>query len=61
MKRASQYRLLQTLRADLEHFRHSPDVGDGDDVEKIKRFLALRIREAEHAQKCTQQIQTEAA
>jgi hypothetical protein len=47
MQHTSQNLRLQTLRANLEHFQLSPDVGDGLDVQVIKRFLELRIREAE--------------
>jgi hypothetical protein len=61
MKHRPQHPQLHTLRFNLEHFHHSPDFGDGADVEAIKQFLALRIREAEHAQRHNERIQIEAA
>ena len=39
--------LLRTLRANLEHFESSPDFGDREAVEAIRRHLKVRIREAE--------------
>ncbi len=41
--------LLQALRAQLQHFEHSPDFGDAEAVAGIRRHLLLRIREAEGA------------
>jgi len=53
MQHASQDRRLQMLRANLAHFQLSPDVGDGSDVEVIKQFLELRIRETESVLRCS--------
>ena len=39
--------LLEKLRANLQHFESSPDFGDGEAVEEIRRHLEVRIREAE--------------
>jgi len=39
--------LLERLRANLWHFDNSPDFGDREAVEAIRRHLELRIREAE--------------
>jgi hypothetical protein len=53
---------LHTLRASLDHFDSNPHFGDAADVEAIKTLLALRIREAEHAQQHNRRIpKTEAA
>jgi hypothetical protein len=61
MKHKPQHQLLQTLRANLDHFHHSPDCGDGADVEVIKSFLALRIREAESVLRDDGSLRSEAA
>jgi hypothetical protein len=39
--------VLSTLRNNLEHFDNTPDFGDGETVEFIRRHLHMRIREAE--------------
>jgi hypothetical protein len=57
MKHALHHQLLNTLRSNLDHFHHSPDVGDAADVEAIKSFRALRIREAESAIKWSSEVQ----
>jgi hypothetical protein len=49
MKKRSQAELLHSLRQQLEHFDHSPDFGDAAAVEQIRRYLVIRIREAEGA------------
>lgn len=38
---------LERLRANLQHFESSPDFGEREAVEAIRRHLAVRIREAE--------------
>lgn len=56
--------LLETLRANLEHFENSPDFGDAEAVEAIRRHLLVRIREAEGLvlmQRWERQLRTEAA
>jgi hypothetical protein len=40
---------LTELRASLEHFEQSPDFGDSESVQAIRRHLELRIRQAEGA------------
>jgi hypothetical protein len=40
---------LTALRASLEHFEQSPDFGDSESVDVIRRHLELRIRQAEGA------------
>jgi hypothetical protein len=60
MKHRPQHQ-LQTLRANLQHFDNSPDFGDGTDVEVIKSFLALRIREVESALRRSSWLGSEAA
>jgi len=61
MKHRPQHSLLQTLRANLDHFHHSPDFGDEADVEVIKSFLAIRIREAESVLSRDAWLQSEGA
>lgn len=39
--------LVEKLRANLQHFENSPDFGDAEAVEAIRRHLKVRIREAE--------------
>lgn len=51
MKTGSQIDRLQSLKAALQHFDHSPDFGDAEAVEAIRRHLMVRIREAEIAMK----------
>ena len=41
--------LLKALRAQLQHFDHSPDFGDSEAVAVIRKHLLLRIRETEGA------------
>ena len=62
--------LLETLRAQLHHFDHSPDFGDGKAVAVIRQHLLLRIREAEgrlrvhsreNAKRLGSRLETEAA
>jgi len=56
--------LLETLRANLEHFEKSPDFGDAEAVEAIRRHLQMRIREAEGLallQRWERQLQREVA
>jgi hypothetical protein len=56
--------LLKTLRANLEHFENSPDFGDAEAVEAIRRHLRVRIREAEGLvliERWERQLRTEAA
>ena len=48
---------LTTLRASLEHFEQSPDFGDAESVEAIRRHLKLRIKEAEGALRCPPWLQ----
>jgi hypothetical protein len=43
---------LAALRASLQHFEQSPDFGDSESVEIIRRHLMVRIREAEGALRC---------
>lgn len=61
---------LDRLRASLDHFENSPDFGDRETVEAIRRHLEMRIHEAEglvrmlEAEAAVRQgvwIQTEAA
>lgn len=52
MKTASPMDQLAALRASLEHFEQSPDFGDSDAVEIIRRHLMVRIRETEGALRC---------
>jgi hypothetical protein len=52
---------LQTLRDQLDHFHHTQNFGDSEDIETIKKFLALRIREAESRLGCKQWLKSEAA
>lgn len=49
MKRISPLDQLAKLRANLEHFEQSPDFGDSESVEIIRRHLEVRIHEAEGA------------
>jgi hypothetical protein len=49
MSRLSKSDLLQSLRAQLQHFDQSPDFGDAEAVAAIRQHLVLRIREAEGA------------
>jgi len=44
--------MVRALRAQLHHFDHSPDFGDAESVEAIRRLLLLRIRQAEGAMRC---------
>ncbi len=48
---------LKTLRAYLEHFEQSPDFGDRDSVEQIRRHLLLRIRETESSMQCRDRLE----
>jgi hypothetical protein len=48
-ERDSPLEQLSTLRASLEHFEESPDFGDSETVDVIRRHLMVRIREAEGA------------
>jgi hypothetical protein len=50
MNRLPKSQLVQTLRAQLQHFDQSPDFGDAEAVAAIRKHLLLRIREAEHAE-----------
>jgi len=52
MKSISALDQLATLRASLEHFEQSPDFGDSESAEIIRRHLKVRIREAEGALRC---------
>jgi hypothetical protein len=52
MKRASPMEQLLQLRASLAHFERSPDFGDAESVEVIRRHLMMRIHEAEGALRC---------
>jgi hypothetical protein len=54
---------LKNLRAYLEHFEQSPDFGDRDSVEEIRRHLLVRIREAESSTQCRDwfELRSEAA
>jgi hypothetical protein len=47
---------LAALRASLEHFEQSPDFGDSESVEIIRRHLMVRIREAEGALRCPARV-----
>ncbi len=49
MNKLPRHDSLQALRAQLQHFDHSPDFGDAESVAVIRRHLMLRIREAEGA------------
>jgi hypothetical protein len=48
---------LTALRASLWHFEQSPDFGDTEAVEVIRRHLEVRIREAEGALRCPPWVQ----
>ena len=48
---------LAELRASLRHFEQSPDFGDMEAVEVIRRHLEVRIREAEGALRCPPWVQ----
>ena len=48
---------LTALRASLEHFEQSPDFGDPESVEVIRRHLELRIRQAEGAMRFPVRLQ----
>lgn len=48
---------LTALRANLEHFEQSPDFGDAEAAEVIRRHLKVRIREAEGALRCPPWLQ----
>ena len=70
MKRLSHADRVEKLREHLQHFEESPDFGDAEAVEVIRRHLRLRIREAEglarvlEGERATRQrhvFQTEAA
>ena len=43
---------LANLRETLRHFEQSPDFGDAEAVDAIRRHLQVRIREAEGALRC---------
>jgi hypothetical protein len=49
MNRLPQHEMIRALKAQLHHFDHSPDFGDGEAVQAIRRHLLQRIREAEGA------------
>jgi len=51
--------MIRALKAQLHHFDHSPDFGDGESVEAIRRHLLLRIREAEGAMRCSIWLRSE--
>jgi hypothetical protein len=44
--------MIRALKAQLHHFDHSPDFGDGEAVQAIRQHLLLRIREVEGAMRC---------
>jgi hypothetical protein len=48
---------LTALRASLEHFEQSPDFGDSESVDAIRRHLELRIRQAEGAMRFPPRLQ----
>ena len=52
MKRTAATEQLNNLRAALNHFDLSPDFGDAEAVDAIRRHLQVRIREAEGALRC---------
>jgi predicted trehalose synthase len=49
MKRTAAFEQLASLHAALTHFELSPDFGDAEAVDAIRRHLQNRIREAEGA------------
>jgi hypothetical protein len=61
MKQETQQQRLQALRDALAHFHHTSEFGRESDVEIIKNFIALRIREAESLLRRDQWLQSEAA
>lgn len=48
---------LEVLNTYLRHFDQSPDFGDSETVEEIRRLLLIRIREAEGAMRCPKWLQ----
>ena len=52
--------MIRALKAQLHHFDHSPDFGDGEAVQVIRQHLLLRIREAEGAVRCQVWLRSEA-
>ena len=56
-ERVSAVEQLANLRAALNHFELSPDFGDAETVDAIRRHLKARIREAEGALRCPPRLE----